>query len=62
MTGGGPADATNVVGMQIFNQSFLYLKFGLATAMAWILGSMLLGFTAMQLRILSQVEFKTAKA
>ncbi|MBI4023863.1 MAG: extracellular solute-binding protein [Verrucomicrobia bacterium] len=58
MTGGGPADATNVVGMQIFNQSFLYLKFGLATAMAWILGSMLLGFTAMQLQILRRVEFR----
>jgi multiple sugar transport system permease protein len=62
MTGGGPADATNVVGLQIFNTSFLNLKFGLATAMAWILGSLLLGFTAMQLRTLSKVEFRTAKA
>ncbi len=62
MTGGGPAGATNVVGMQIFNQSFLDLKFGLATAMAWILGSLLLGFTALQLRTLSRVEFRTAKA
>lgn len=62
MTGGGPGGATRVVGMEIFETSFLSLKFGTATAMAWILGSMLLGFTAMQLRMLSKVEFRTAKA
>ncbi len=61
MTGGGPGGATRVVGMEIFETSFLYLKFGLATAMAWILGSLLLGFTALQLRTLSRVEFRTAK-
>jgi multiple sugar transport system permease protein len=62
MTGGGPGGATRVVGMEIFEKSFLFLKFGTATAMAWILGSMLLGFTALQLRTLSRVEFRTAKA
>lgn len=62
MTGGGPGRATRVVGMEIFETSFLSLKFGTATAMAWILGSMLLGFTAMQLRVLSRVEFRTSKA
>jgi len=62
MTGGAPAGATRVVGLEIFEKSFLELKFGIATAMAWILGSMLLGFTALQLRTLSKVEFRTAKA
>ena len=33
---------------------------GLATAQAWILGTMLIGFTVYQLKRLSQVEFRTA--
>ena len=61
MTGGGPYTpngATEVVGLQLFYTAFLYLKFGLANAMAWVLGFMLIGFTMMQLRVLSRVEFK----
>lgn len=57
MTGGGPANATRVIGIEIWANAFLYLKFGYATAMAWILGSMLIGFTMYQLRILKEVEF-----
>jgi ABC-type sugar transport system permease subunit len=34
---------------------------GPATAMAWILASMLIGVMVIQLRRLSKVEFKTAK-
>ena len=33
----------------------------MATAMAWVLGLMLIGFTVMQLRILSKVEFRKAQ-
>jgi multiple sugar transport system permease protein len=61
MTGGGPYTpfgATEVVGLQLFYTAFMYLKFGVANAMAWILGFMLLGFTLMQLRNLSRVQFK----
>ena len=61
MTGGGPAYATHVVGLEIFYNAFVYLKFGYATAVAWILGSMLVGFTVIQLRYISQAEFRTAK-
>ncbi len=57
MTGGG-AD-TEVAGLHIFYKAYMYLKFGPATAMAWILGFMLIGFTVHQLRILSRLEFKT---
>ena len=57
---GGPGDATRVIGLEIFYQAFLYLKFGYATAMAWVLGSLLIGFTVYNLRILRQVQFKTA--
>jgi hypothetical protein len=30
--------------------------------MAWVLGSLLIGFTVMQLRILSRLQFRTASA
>ncbi len=57
MTGGGAN--TKVADLSIFYSAFMYLKFGQATAMAWILGAMLTGFTVYQLRILSRVEFKS---
>jgi multiple sugar transport system permease protein len=55
---GGSAD-TEVAGLHIFYKAFIYLKFGPATAMAWVLGSMLIGFTVYQLQILSRLEFRT---
>ena len=61
MTGGGPFNATRVIGIDIWFNAFMYLKFGLATAMAWVLGLMLIGFTVMQLKILSKVEFRKAQ-
>jgi multiple sugar transport system permease protein len=57
MTGG--AKGTEVAGLHIFYKAYLYLKFGPATAMAWVLGFMLIGFTVDRLRILSRLEFKT---
>ncbi len=60
MTGGGPADATMVLELKIFYDAFLYLRFGPATAMAWILGFMLLGFTVYQMKRLSRMQFKAA--
>jgi multiple sugar transport system permease protein len=60
MTGGGPNMSTHVVGYEIFERSFLFLRFGHGTAMAWIVGLILLSFTAVQLRILNKVEFRTA--
>jgi multiple sugar transport system permease protein len=49
---------TEVAGLHIFYKAFIYLKFGPATAMAWVLGFMLIGFTVHQLRILSRLEFR----
>lgn len=57
MTGG--ASNTEVAGLHIFYKAYMFLKFGPASAMAWILGFMLIGFTVHQLRILSRLEFKT---
>ena len=63
MTGGGPYapyGATEVVGLHIFWEAFGYLRFGVATAMAWMLGAMLIGFTVYNLQRLSRMEFKAA--
>ncbi|KKK53110.1 hypothetical protein LCGC14_3098060, partial [marine sediment metagenome] len=63
MTGGGPYTPygqTEFIGLYIYWQAFGYLNFGMATAMAWILGSMLVGFTVVQLQRLSRMEFRTA--
>ena len=56
MTGGGAG--TETAGLHIWYKAFTYLKFGPATAMAWMLGFILIGFTVHQLRMLSKVEFK----
>jgi len=61
MTGGGPNGATEVSSLLIFLEAFSRLRFGPATAMAWIIGSLLLGFTVFQLKRLSQMEFKANK-
>lgn len=60
MTGGGPNYATHVMGLDIWINAFMYLKFGFATAEAWIMGSMLIGFTMYQLRILKDLRFSAA--
>jgi multiple sugar transport system permease protein len=59
MTGG--ASNTEVADLHIFYQAFMFLRFGPATAMAWILGLMLIGFTVYQLQILSKIEFRTTE-
>ena len=60
MTGGGAN--TEVVGLHIWYKAFTYLQFGPATAAAWMLGFMLIGFTVHQLKILSKVEFRAQGA
>jgi multiple sugar transport system permease protein len=56
MTAGGAR--TEVAGLHIFYKAFIFLRLGPATAAAWMLGCMLVGFTLYQLRILSRVEFR----
>jgi multiple sugar transport system permease protein len=66
MTGGGPFDevygTTEVVGLTIWYTAFARLNFGLATAQAWVLGAILVGFTLLQLKRLRSVEFRAAGA
>tara|TARA_Y100001970_G_scaffold5054_1_gene5749 strand:- start:16369 stop:18768 length:2400 start_codon:yes stop_codon:yes gene_type:complete len=62
MTGGGPDGATTVVGLEIFLNAFMFQRFGIATAMGWIIGFILMGFTVYQMKKLSNMTFKTAEA
>ncbi|MEI6913795.1 MAG: extracellular solute-binding protein [Armatimonadota bacterium] len=61
LTGGGPLYATHTLGLEVWYNAFMYLKFGYATAAAWIMGSMLIGFTMYQLRILRDIRFSAAQ-
>jgi multiple sugar transport system permease protein len=56
MTAGGPT--LKLQGYTFFFEASTYLNMGPATAMAWLLGFMMIGFTVYQLRILSRLEFK----
>jgi len=60
MTGGGPGDSTMILALHIFIRTFMELQFGIGTAMALLLGALLLGFTAYQLKMLSRAEFRAA--
>jgi len=62
MTAGGPDNATMTVGLEIFFNAYMFQRFGVATSMAWILGFLLMGLTMFQMRRLSRMTFKTAKA
>ena len=62
MTGGGPLYATHVLGLEIYYNAFLYLKFGYATAVAWTMGAMLVGFTLYQLRVMRNLKYSAASA
>ncbi len=62
MTGGGPPPyATQTLGLEIWYNAFLFLKFGYATAAAWVMGALLIGFTIYQLRIMKDLRFAAAR-
>lgn len=62
MTGGGPNFATHVLALEIWQNAFLYLRFGVATAQAWVLAATLIGFVVLQLRILEKMDWRRAGA
>lgn len=62
MTGGGPAYATQTLGLEIWMNAFLYLKFGYATAAAWVMGAMLVGLTMYNLSFVKKLKFSAASA
>lgn len=62
LTGGGPLNATRTVGLEIWENAFMFLKFGYATAAAWMMGTILIGFTLFQIRSLLNVKFSAGRA
>ena len=62
MTAGGPDHATHVIGLEIFYDAYVYLRFGVAIAIAWILGFFLIGLTMFQMKRISRMTFTTAEA
>lgn len=61
LTFGGPGKATMVMSMAIWQEAYVNLRFSVATSYAWILGTLLIGFTYLQLRILRRLDFRQAK-
>jgi len=68
LTGGGPLYATHTIGLEVWTNAFMFLKFGYATAAAWVMGAILIGFTLIQIKItliqiksLLKMRFTTAK-
>lgn len=60
LTGGGPNRATRVIGLEVWENAFMFLKFGYATAAAWVLGAILIGFTMIQIGYLTKMKFTAA--
>lgn len=56
MTGGSAN--TETAGLHIWFRAFTFLQFGPATAAAWFLAFLMIGFTVHQLKMLAKVEFK----
>lgn len=61
LTFGKPGQTTMVVGLKIWIEAYSNLRFSMATGMAWILGSLLIGLTYVQIQFLNKVEYRRAK-
>jgi ABC-type sugar transport system permease subunit/ABC-type glycerol-3-phosphate transport system substrate-binding protein len=60
MTGGGPLYSTHTLGLEVWQNAFMFLKFGYATAAAWVMGAILIGFTVIQVRNLLEMKFSAS--
>lgn len=54
MTGGGPANATNTIVYNIYQNAFQFFKMGYAAAMAWVLFAIIFVVTVVQFRFQSR--------
>ena len=52
MTSGGPADATNVIALQTYFESFQYYRFGSGAAMSYIVTLFLAGLSLVYMRLI----------
>ncbi|HUX21772.1 MAG TPA: sugar ABC transporter permease [Spirochaetia bacterium] len=51
MTNGGPANATNTIVFDIYQNAFVFYRMGVATAIAWVLFFIIFVFTLIQYRL-----------
>lgn len=51
MTNGGPANATNTIVFDIYQNAFVFYRMGVATAVAWVLFFLIFVFTLIQYRL-----------
>ena len=49
------------MGLEIFFQGYVLANYGQATAIAWMLGSLLVGFAVMQMKVFARLKFSTAE-
>lgn len=56
LTGGGPANSTNVMVLELYKQAFQRYRFGYAAAEAMVLFLFILGITALQYRLSRRYE------
>jgi multiple sugar transport system permease protein len=61
LTQGGPLNSTRTIGLEVWQNAFMFLRFGYATAAAWVMGSILVGFTLIQVRSLMKMRFRSAR-
>jgi ABC-type sugar transport system permease subunit len=50
LTGGGPNGATHVIGLDIFDQAYVNVRFGYAMAEVWLLVSVIMVLSIYQVR------------
>lgn len=62
ITNGGPADSTLFFVLYLYQQAFQYFRMGYASALAWILCIIILGFTVVQFRFANRwVYYETLR-
>ncbi len=60
LTGGGPGRATYIVGLDIFNQAYVGIRFGYAMAEVWLLVAVILVFSIYQMRAVRTGQLRVA--
>ena len=61
MTQGGPNNATLFYVLYLYQNAFQFLKMGYASALAWVLFLIILGFTALQMKTSRWVHYEGAE-
>lgn len=57
LTGGGPSESTEFYALHLFRNAFRYLRMGKASAMAWVLFVIVVGFTVLLFRSSSRYVY-----